>query len=218
VTLEDVTSLAAAPSGRLRIGVASVSTAILVRRRLSDFLALYPDIFLDIHVGSETHAQRDFDAMIRAGWRLERDVGGIPVAKPMSGAVFCAPSYLKRRPIPKSPAELLNYRCVRLRRADGVLPVWEFEKDGREVTLDPANSLIVDDAEDLIAAVVSGIGFGLIADDHVSSLVGIGKLIPTLRDWSPKGTTPLLYWDEAKPARPPLTALVRYLREQIASA
>jgi DNA-binding transcriptional LysR family regulator len=123
------------PAGLLRITVPPPVASLMLAPLLSRFLAQYPAIDLEISVDAaltDIVAGR-FDAGMRAGERVERDMIAVRIGEEFRGVVVAAPDYLARHPRPTTPRDLETHNCIRFRFPSGVIVPWQFEKKGKQV-------------------------------------------------------------------------------------
>jgi DNA-binding transcriptional LysR family regulator len=130
-------------------------------------------------------------------------------------ALGAAPDYLERRGRPEHPRELLQHACLRYRFASGAMPVWEFERDGEVIRIEPSGPLIVraGAAADLgIEAALAGSGILLLFDDWLSPYFESGALEPVLRSWWQRFPGPFLYYSGRRYVPAPLRAFLDFVR------
>ena len=145
--LDSINAFRDKPSGLLRLTVPPPVATLMLAPLLARFLAQYPTIELEISVDAaltDIVAGR-FDAGMRAGERLERDMIALRIGKEMEGVIVAAPDYLARHPRPTTPQDLEAHNCIRLRFPSGAIVPWQFEKRGKKVELVPEGSLTIND-------------------------------------------------------------------------
>jgi DNA-binding transcriptional LysR family regulator len=126
------------PAGKLRLNVPRTAAELALAPRLAAFAAAYPDITLEI-VSEDRFTdvvEGGFDAGVRLGESLQRDMIAVRIGFQLRGAVVAAPSCLAGRELPLHPRDLANHRCIRFRFSSGVIYRWEFEKEGEEIVMD----------------------------------------------------------------------------------
>ncbi|MCM2292539.1 LysR substrate-binding domain-containing protein [Allorhizobium sp. BGMRC 0089] len=124
-----------------------------------------------------------FDAGIRLGERLEKDMIALAIGPKLRIAVVASPDYLAAHAPPSEPSELSKHRCVSYGDADGNLSPWSFERRGRAVTVIPGRGPVFNDADLLIAAATEGFGILYILEDLVAAQLADGSLIRLLEPW-----------------------------------
>jgi DNA-binding transcriptional LysR family regulator len=202
------------PAGTLRLTVAPPAASSLLGPLLARFLAQYPAIQLEVSVDSalvDIVAER-FDAGIRPGERLERDMISIRVTDELRVITVAAPSYLARHPRPAAPHDLEAHDCIRIRIDAGVLLPWLFEKKGKRLEVAVRGSLIVNDRDLALRAALDGAGLLQLPADEAQPLVAANRLVPLLEDWSLRLSGFFLYHSSRRQVPPALQALIDFLR------
>lgn len=174
--------------GTLRINTLGIAARTIIAPRLSRFHQTYPDVVLDIVVDD---ALADivvgrFDAGIRAGGLLEKDMIAIRLTPDLKMVAVASPAYLADRGIPKTPAELHKHACINWRlQMDGRQYRWEFEKRGRRLEVMVNGPVVTNHADIGIAAALNGLGIAYhFEKDGVGELLAQGRLVQILADWS----------------------------------
>ncbi|MEG3135940.1 LysR family transcriptional regulator [Rouxiella sp. T17] len=207
------------PSGTLRLNVPVSAARLVLPSIVPAFLQRYPDITLE--VVAESNVQDVFregcDAGIRYDERLEQDVIALPIgARQQRFAVAAAPAYLDLQGRPQHPRELLNHRCIRGRFASGVIPEWEFEREGEVVKIQPNGPLVVSigAAVDLaVATAIAGGGVIQLFEEWLKPSIENGELEAILEQWWPNFSGPYLYYPDRRLIPTPLRAFIDFIRE-----
>lgn len=203
-----------APSGILRLTTFSYAARSILAPMLPTFLLDHPDVSLEIIVDDRlTDLVADgFDAGIRFGETVDRDMVAVRVGPDLRTVVVGTPSYFDRYPRPTSPEQLSQHRCVnyRLIGGGGLLP-WEFERDGREVRFRAQGQLIVNDELMAGEAVRAGAALGYMLEPDVAEDIRDGRLIQVLDDWCQPFAGCHLYYP-SRHVTPALRALIDALR------
>ncbi len=205
------------PAGTLRLNVPISAVRLVLPRIVPPFLAAYPDIVLDI-VADDSFVDMlaaGCDAGIRYDERLEQDMIAIPIGpREQRYATAASPTCLDRRGRPEHPRDLLDHDCLRGRFASGAMPVWEFERDGEVVKVDPTGPLIVriGAAVDLaVDAAIAGTGVIQLFDDWLKPHLDSGALEPVLQSWWPRFSGPFLYYPGRRYLPAPLRAFIDFI-------
>ena len=175
------------PRGTIRIATGKHAADTVLWPALAELLPRHPDIHVEVSVDNhyvDIVAER-FDAGIRMGEQLERDMVGIPIGPALRMAVVGTPAYFARHGYPRTPAELRNHRCIRFMRRNGTIPAWEFEKDGRKIAIKADAGAVFNDGDLLIKAATAGLGLSYIMEDQVVAALADGELERVLEDWCP---------------------------------
>ncbi|NMO17415.1 LysR family transcriptional regulator [Pyxidicoccus fallax] len=203
------------PSGSLRINAPPVVATRLLGPLLGPFHAAYPDIVLDIVIEealTDIVAGR-FDAGIRLGERLEKDMIAVRLDEEQEMAAVGSPEYFARHGVPRTPRELHKHRCINWRwSANGNLYRWEFEKNGKALEVAADGPLIVNDLSLLIQGAVDGVGLAYVLEQDVRPWLEAGRLKRVLKDWSPRFPGFHLYYP-SRQVSAPLRAFLDFLRK-----
>jgi DNA-binding transcriptional LysR family regulator len=213
--LDEVRGLRGVPSGRLRINAPPPAVDLVLAPMLGPFLQAFPQIELEIvgQSGFIDIVDAGYDAGIRYGEHLERDMIAISLGRPQRYALVAAPGYLARHGKPKHPRDLLDHACIRIRLSSSAMLDWEFEKAGREVKISPTAKLVVNHPGPAMRAARDGVGFWLTFRDQVEEAIATGELISVLDDWCPPFPGPFLYYPSRRQPPPALAAFVAFVGE-----
>lgn len=184
---------------------------------LEQLLLDYPDINVEVSLDSglsDVVADR-YDAGIRLGEQVAKDMVAVRIGPEMRMAAVGAPSYFAQRPPPRSPQDLANHRCINLRfQTLGGLYAWEFEKAGREIKVPVDGQLIFNDIPMILDAARAGFGIGFVPDDRIQADVAAGRLVRVLGDWCPPLPGYHLDYPSQRQPTPAFTLLVDALRHR----
>ncbi|RYZ12412.1 MAG: LysR family transcriptional regulator [Comamonadaceae bacterium] len=174
--------------GALRINTLAMAVEALIAPRLERFHRTHPEVVLDIVVddGLADIVAGRFDAGIRVGSRLEKDMVAVRLTPDVRMAAVASPAYLERRGTPRSPADLEHHACIAWRlQADGSPYRWEFEKRKRRVEVTTEGPLITNHSDLGLAAALDGMGIAYAFDrTRVDEHLADGRLVQILADWS----------------------------------
>ena len=211
------------PAGTLKLNVPAGAARIILPSILSGFLKTYPDIRVEVIVEDSfvDLLSAGCDAGIRYDERLEKDMIAIPIGPRVQRfATAAAPAYLDTHGRPQHPRELLSHVCMRGQFASGTIPIWEFERDGEVVHVDPSGQLLVrlGAAIDLaIKTAVAGLGVIHLYEDMLRPHLDSGELEPILEPWWQNFSGPFLYYPGHRHLPTPLRAFVDFVKESNAS-
>jgi DNA-binding transcriptional LysR family regulator len=213
--LEALSELREKPAGTVRITATDHSADTILWPRLAKFLPKYPDIKVEINIDygfTDIVAQR-YDAGVRSGEQVAKDMIAVRIGPDMRMAVVGAPSYFAKRPPPKKPQDLTDHRCINLRLAThGGLYAWEFEKGGRALKVRVEGQLIFNGTFQMLNAALDGFGLAYVPDDVAQSHLAKGRLKRVLEDWCPPYSGYHLYYPSRRQSSPAFTLLVDALR------
>lgn len=212
--VEDLNEFRDTPTGTLRLNVSSVPAQIVLAPVIKAFLAAYPAIALDITVddGHGDIVSGRFDAGIRVGRRVARDMQIVRVSEPSRLIAIAAPEYLQQHAAPKTPQDLQRHNCIALRINDQLF-AWEFAKGKSKIEMAVNGSLVVNTMDLAVRAVLDGIGIGYTIESYVASQIAAGRLVPLLADWSPGHHSYYLYYAGRRQLPVPLKVFIAFLRQ-----
>ncbi|XXU13823.1 LysR family transcriptional regulator [Sorangium sp. So ce861] len=211
----DVKALRDRPSGVLRINTARVAAVWCLAPLLGPFHEEHPEIVLDVVVEDAIAdiVARRFDAGVRLGERLERDMVAVKLSGDFSMMAVASPAYLARHGAPATPRDLHRHRCINTRwPTDGSLYRWEFEKGKQSLEVAVEGPLIVNDVDLALRAAVDGVGIAYVFDEQARPLVEAGRLTRVLEPWSPSFPGFYLYYPSRRQTPPALRAFIEFLR------
>jgi DNA-binding transcriptional LysR family regulator len=205
-------------AGTLRINTLGMAAKKIIAPRLGRFHRANPDVVLDIVIddGLSDIVPGRFDAGIRVGGRLEKDMIAVRLTPDVKMRALASPDYLARRGEPKTPADLHQHACINWRfPGSGRIYRWEFEKKGKKLDMAVAGPLIANHQDVVIEAALQGLGI-LYAydDDRVDEAIARGRLKPILADWSLTSPGLYLYYLNRRHPQPALRAFIECLLER----
>jgi len=208
------------PAGTLRLNVPASVSNLVLPQIVTPFLKAYPEIRLEVTVedGFVDVLAAGCDAGIRYDERLEQDMIAVPIGPRIQRfATAASPAYLDARGRPEHPRDLLDHACLRGRFTSGSMPVWEFEREGEVVRIDPAGPLIVQSgaAVDLaVEAAVGGLGVIHLFEAWLRPHLDSGALEPILEPWWEQFSGPFLYYPGRRHLPAPLRAFVDFIKRR----
>ena len=200
-------------AGTLRVVIQPPVASFLIGPILARFLSEYPGVRLDVAVVKMPAdiIREGFDAGIRLGEQIERDMIALRVMDEPRFLVVGSPDYLARHAAPKTPRDLQHHDCIRNRLPNGTVFGWQFEKNRKALQVAVDGRLTVDDIDLSIRAAVDGIGLAYLLLDYVSHHLAEGRLVPLLEDWSPRLSGFYLYYSSRRQLSGPLQAFIEFL-------
>lgn len=203
------------PAGTIRITTAEHAADTVLWPKLARFLPDYPDIKVEITVDyglTDIVAQR-YDAGVRLGDEVEKDMIAVRIGPDMRMAVVGSPACFSKRPPPKTPKDLTMHNCINLRLpTHGGLLVWDFEKDGHVLNVRTDGQWVFNSSAAILRAALAGFGLAFLPDDMVQEHVAEGRLERVLEDWCPKFPGYHLYYPSRRQSSPAFVLLVNALR------
>lgn len=213
--LSALSALRERPAGMVRITSSRHAAEKILWPAVSSLIKTYPDVTVEISVDSHlTDIISDrFDAGVRLGEQIAKDMIAIPIGPDLRMAVVGAPSYFEKHGRPATPHELTEHSCINIRmQTKGGLYAWEFGKDGRDLNVRVEGSFIVNDGSMVLRAATEGLGLACMLEDQVSELVATGELERVLEDWCPYFSGYHLYYPDRRQLPPAFSILVNALR------
>lgn len=206
--LENLNDVRQTPSGHIRITSSHSSYIAVLRPLIASFTAGFPDIVLEIAVneGLVDLVKDGFDAGLRLGHSIEKDMIAVRATPDMRHAIVCSPQYLMQHPKPLTPLDLKDHNCIQYRNVSARrLANWHFEKNGEVMEVKVAGPLIYDTPPLMLDAATDGLGFASVLESVAEPLLRAQRLVRVLEDWCPLLQGFYLYY----PSRRHMTAALR---------
>lgn len=203
------------PAGTVRITAHDHAIGTALWPRLMPLLKQYPDIQIEFSVdyGFTDIAAQRFDAGVRVGDRIDRDMVAVRISPDMRMSVAASPEYLAGKTSPKKPQDLTEHRCVNLRLPTrGNLYAWDFEKGRKSVNVKVDGQTIFNSTALMLQAALDGLGFAYVPYDLMKPHIDAGRLIPVLEDWWPTFPGYHLYYANRRQIAPALALVIEALR------
>lgn len=210
---EQLHALRGRPSGMLRINAARISTAMVLRPLLAGFLRTYPDVRVELtnDEGYVDIVERGFDAGVRLGESVQKDMVAVPLGGPVSVAIVGSPDYFKRYTVPRHPSDLTQHNCVRFRfSGSGAIYKWELAVDGRIVEYEVGGNLTITDSLFSVDAALEGVGLAYTFEQLALPHIRSKKLKRVLGTYSPSFPGFYLYYPSRRQQPSKMKALVDY--------
>jgi DNA-binding transcriptional LysR family regulator len=213
--MDALTELRGKPAGTIRITASEHAVTAILWPKVAKFLREYPEIKVEItidHSLIDIVAQR-YDAGVRSGEQVAKDMIAVRIGPDMRMAVVGAPSYFAKRPPPKKPQDLTDHKCINLRLATyGGLYAWEFERGGRELKVRVDGQLVFNGTAQMLNAALAGFGVAYVPEDVAQPHLTKGRLKRVLEDWCPPFPGYHLYYPSRRHSSPAFALLVDALR------
>ncbi|GAA0318893.1 LysR family transcriptional regulator [Sphingomonas oligophenolica] len=203
------------PAGVVRMTTSEHAAQSVVWPALVPLLRDYPDIHVELAIDPgfiDIVAER-FDAGVRLGESIARDMIAVRIGPDLRMAVVGAPFYFKGRPIPQTPQDLAQHRCINLRMATaGGLYAWELERDARELRVRVDGQLVFNNSQMVVRAALEGFGLACVLEDYVVQDLAEGRLTRVLTDWCPPFAGYHLYYPSRRQPSAAFSLVVDALR------
>ena len=210
-----VTELRDKPAGAIRITTSQHAADAILWPALERLLPDYPDVSVELSIdtGFRDIVADRFDAGVRLGEQVDKDMIAVRIGPDLRMAVIATPAYFERHGRPSAPHDLTDHNCINLRFPTlGGLYVWEFEKDGRELHVRVGGQLIFNETRLILKAACAGLGLAFVLEDHVREPLADGRLVRVLEDWCPPFSGYHLYYPSRRQPAPAFALLVEALK------
>jgi DNA-binding transcriptional LysR family regulator len=214
--LNTLRALGDKPSGTIRITATDVATGTILWPKLEPFLRRYPDIRIEIvtDYGLTDIVAERYDAGVRSGEQVAKDMIAVRIGPDMRMAVVGASSYFRKSTAPKHPQDLMGHNCINLRLpTHGGLYAWEFAKGRREVQVRVEGQLTFNSTPQMLNAALSGFGLAYVPEELAQPHLAKGRLKRVLEDWCPPYAGYHLYYPSRRQHSAAFALLVEALRD-----
>jgi len=215
---EELNVLQGRPAGTLRLNAARISIAMVLQPMLAGFLQEHPHVQIDLanDEGFVDIVEKGFDAGVRLGESVQRDMVAVPLGGPVTVAVVASPEYLLRVSAPRHPDELVRHNCVRLRfGGTGTIYKWEFRVDGRLVEYAINGNLTISDTLFSLDAALEGVGLAYTFEALALPHIRAKRLKRVLASFSPTFPGFYLYYPSRRDQPTKLKALIEYVSRRV---
>jgi DNA-binding transcriptional LysR family regulator len=213
--LSALTELREKPAGTIRITTGQHAAEAILWPALAKLLPRYPDIKVELIIDyglTDIVAER-YDAGVRLGEQVDKDMIAARIGPDFRMAVVGTPTYFAKRPKPKVPQDLTAHDCINIRLPTyGGIYAWEFEKRGRGMRVRVEGQLVFNNTALRMNAVLAGFGLAYLPEDQVQSHLSDGRLVRVLEDWCARFSGYHLYYPSRRQPAPAFAVLVDALR------
>jgi DNA-binding transcriptional LysR family regulator len=203
------------PAGNIRITTSEHAAHAVLWPALEKLLPAYPDVHVELVIDSgftDIVAER-FDAGVRLGESIAKDMVAVRIGPDVRMAVVGSPAYFARNPRPRTPQDLAQHQCINLRQSSaGGLYAWELEKGRRELHVRVDGRLVFNNVPMMLRAAAAGFGLACVLDDQTAEMVADGLLVRVLEDWCPPFAGYHLYYPSRRQPSAAFSLLVDALR------
>ncbi len=215
--LDALTELREKPAGTVRLTCGDHVLRTVLLPRLLPVMQRYPDVNIefDVNYGLRDIVADRFDAGVRLGESIDRDMVALPIGPRLRMAAVATPDYFSRHPAPKVPADLTAHNCINMRfPTTGGLYVWEFERRGRQVNVRVDGQATFNSSPHIVLAALQGLGIAFLPEEEFAPHLQEGRLVRTLQDWCPPFSGYHLYYPSRKQHSPAFALVIEALRIQ----
>lgn len=213
--LDMLTELRDKPAGTVRIACGPEILHRTLLPKLAPLLREYPDINIEFDAN---HGFRDivadrFDAGVRLGDTIDKDMIAIPIGPKLRMAAVASPDYFSRYPVPNTPHELTKHLCINQRMVSSSgLYAWDFDQDGGNMNVRVSGQLIFNTSEHIVDAALAGLGIAFLPEEEFGTHIKFGRLIRVLEQWCKPFPGYYLYYPIRKQPSSAFTLVVEALR------
>ena len=203
------------PSGTVRINLPKLAAHTVLAPAFGRFARVHPEVRLEVTVddGLTDIVAGGFDAGVRPGERLQRDMVAVRITPDLRTAVVGSPAYLAVRSPPLKPEDLQHHACINYRwSGGGALYRWPFEREGKAFDVQVEGPLTLNDTDLIAAAALDGVGLACLLEDRVATELAAGRLVRVLEAFSPTFPGFFLYYAGRRQTPPALRALIDFLQ------
>ena len=213
--LAAVSELRDKPAGTIRLTSTENATEAVLWPALRALLPRYPDVKVEIAIdyGLTDIVAEQFDAGVRPGEIVAKDMIAVPIGPPMRMAVVGSPAYFAKHPLPRTPQDLTGHDCINLRLPSrrGIY-AWEFERSGRELKVRVDGPLVFNTAALILGAALDGFGLAYLTEQQVQKHLDTGALVRALATWCPPFPGYHLYYPSRRQPSAAFAVIVEALR------
>lgn len=214
--LDRLTEMRDKPAGTVRITCGDHVLRTTLLPKLTGLLHDYPDINVEFDVcyGFRDIVADRFDAGVRLGDTIDKDMIAVPIGPALRMAAVASPAYFANRAVPGHPRDLMNHRCVNQRMpTSGGLYVWDFERRGKQVNVRVDGQLIFNTSTHIVQAAVAGLGIAYLPEEEFEPHLQEGRLARVLEDWCPPFSGYYLYYPSRRQPSPAFTLVANALHQ-----
>lgn len=213
--LDALTALRDKPAGSVRITTGDHVLRTILLPKLMPLMHRFPDIHIefDVAYGFRDIVADRFDAGVRLGESIDKDMIAMPISPKLRMAAAASPAYFKDHPVPKAPEDLTSHRCINIRfPTHGGLYVWEFERRGRQVNVRVDGQVTFNMSPHIVLAALDGLGVAFLPEKEFSPHIEEGRLVRVLENWCPPFPGYHLYYPSRRQPSPAFSLVLDALR------
>lgn len=212
--LDALTALRDKPAGSVRITCGDWVLRAILLPKLTPVMHRYPDIRMefDVSYGFRDIVADRFDAGVRLGESIEKDMIAIPIGPKLRMAAVASPDYFAKHAIPRTPEELTRHSCINIRFPSGGVYVWEFERCGQQMNVRVESQAIFNTSPHIVLAALDGLGIAFLPEEEFAPHIEEGHLVRVLQEWCPPFSGYHLYYPSRRQHSPAFSLVVDALR------
>lgn len=212
--LDALTALRDKPAGSVRITCGDWVLRAILLPKLTPVMHRYPDIRMefDVSYGFRDIVADRFDAGVRLGESIEKDMIAIPIGPKLRMAAVASPDYFAKHAIPRTPEELTRHSCINIRFPSGGVYVWEFERRGQQMNVRVESQAIFNTSPHIVLAALDGLGIAFLPEEEFAPHIEEGRLVRVLQEWCPPFSGYHLYYPSRRQQSPAFSLVLDALR------
>jgi DNA-binding transcriptional LysR family regulator len=218
--LDELSELRDKPAGTVRITCGDHVLKTTLLPKVAPRLHKYPDVKVefDVNYGFRDIVADRFDAGVRLGDTIDKDMIAVPIGAKLRMAAAAAPSYWDKHPMPKAPEDLTRHSCINMRfPTHGGLYVWEFGRKGKDRNVRVEGQVTLNSTPHIVQAALEGLGIAFLPEQEFAPHIEEGQLVRVLDDWCPPFEGYYLYYPSRRQPSPAFTLVLDALRSQEAT-
>ena len=218
--LDALTELRDKPAGTVRITCGDHVLRTTLLPKLTLLLHKYPDVKVefDVSYGFRDIVADRFDAGVRLGDYVDKDMIAVPIGPRMRMAAVATPDYFAANPKPKAPGDLIAHRCINLRFSpQSGIYVWEFGRRGQSLNVRVDGQVIFNTTPHVVLAALAGLGIAFLPEEEFAPHIEHGRLMRVLEDWCQPFAGYFLYYPSRRQPSPAFSLVVNALRMESVS-
>lgn len=213
--LDELTDMRDKPAGTVRITCGDHVLRTTLLPKVTPLLLEYPDVKVefDVNYGYRDIVADRFDAGVRLGDTIDKDMIAVPIGPEVRMVVAASPEYFAKHPKPKTPLDLLQHICINQRmQTSGGLYVWDFQRKRHKLNVRVDGQLVFNTSPNIVDAAVAGLGIAWLPEEEFSPHLAEGTLVGVLEDWCPPFPGYFLYYPSRRHPSPAFSLVVKALR------
>lgn len=213
--LDELTAVRDKPAGSVRLTSGDHVLRTILLPKLLPVMHSYPDISIefDVSYGLRDIVADRFDAGVRLGESIDKDMIALPISSKLRMAAVASPGYFEKHPAPKAPRDLTQHNCINIRFPTlGGLYVWEFERRGRQLNVRVNGQATFNTSPHIVLAALDGLGIAFLPEDEFAPHIEDGRLLRVLENWCPPFSGYHLYYPSRRQPSPAFTLVLDALR------
>ncbi len=213
--LQELTEEYHQAKGEIRLSSSDYAAQVVLWPKLAKFAQKYPDIHIELNIENRLTdvVNERFDAGVRSGDQVAKDMIAVRISPDVRFLVVCSSEYLAGKVRPTKPSDLLTHQCINMRlNGSGTIYAWELEKDDEEIKLKVDGQFTFNSSTQILEAVLAGFGFAYLPQDLVEEQLKTGTLVAVLEDWCPPSPGLHLYYPNRRQHRMAFQLLLNELK------